>query len=107
MVLLRTFRSSSAAAVYQLQQLCHPERNQVSPWRAELRLITPAGPEEIALWNQSPQEGSYKAFMGGFSGVCARWNGLEWVQAGLLMQKQAFRSRQMAGVVRVSWLDLD
>ena len=54
--------NSPVAAVYQLFYLA---RNQVSTRRVgELRFITPAGSEEIALQSLSPEEGFHKAFMG-------------------------------------------
>ena len=54
--------SSPTATVY---QLFYPVRNQVSTQRVgELRFITLAGSEEIALWSLSPEEGFHKAFMG-------------------------------------------
>ena len=60
-----TSSSSSMAAVYQLQQLFYQARNQASTRRVgELRFITPAGSEEMALRSLSPEEGFHKAFMG-------------------------------------------
>ena len=48
-----------------VDQLFHPERNQVSTGRVgELRFMTPAGSEEIDLQSLSPKEGIHKAFMG-------------------------------------------
>ena len=66
---------SPVAVAYQLQQLFHPARNQASTRRVgELRFITPAGSDEIALQSLSPEEGFHKAFMGY----------LFWVQAWLV-----------------------
>ena len=60
--LSHTSSSSSVAAV---DQLFYPARNQASTRRVgELRFITPAGSEEIALQSLSSEEGSHKAFMG-------------------------------------------
>ena len=60
-----TSSSGSVAAVYQLQQLFHPARNQASTRRVgELRFITTVGSEEIVLRSLSAEEGFHKAFMG-------------------------------------------
>ena len=70
--------SSSVATVYQPQRLFHPVRNQASTRRVgELRFITPAGSEEIALQSLSPEEGFHKAFMGYVFRVQAWLVGLE------------------------------
>ena len=70
-----TSSSSSVAAVY---QLFYPVRNQASTRRVgELRFITPAGSEEIALQSLSPEEGFHKAFMGYLFWVHAWLVGLE------------------------------
>ena len=62
---LRLLCSSPVAAVYQLQQLFYPVRNQVSTGRVgELRFIMLVDSEEIDLQSLSPEEGFHKTFMG-------------------------------------------
>ena len=89
------------AAVY---QLFYPVRNQGSTQRVgEVRFITLAGSEEIALRSLSPKEGFHKAFMGWLFWIRAWRTG---VRLGKVVDAEA--SLQMCvlgGVVRGSWLD--
>ena len=67
----------------------------------ELRVITPAGSEEIALWSLSPKEGVHKAFMGWFFWVRAwrtRVRTGKVIDEGTSLQKQMY-GRGMVGAV--------
>lgn len=80
-----------------VDQLFYLARNQASTRRVgELRFITPAGSDEIALQSLSPEEGFHKAFMGYVFQVpsLASWTG---VTSGKVVDAETNLQKQMHG----------
>ena len=103
---LRLLCSSPVAAMYQLQQLFYPVRNQVSTGRVgEFRFIMLVGSEEIDLQSLSPEEGFHKTFMGQLFQVGLV--GQTRVRTGKVVDAEASLQKRMhgGGVVRGSRLD--